>query len=93
MLRQDPPRRLAFASRLSSSDPFRSAVTSRLVAIVALNRRKPPPCPSGFLSVVYYYSKDKKLLVSDYMSAGSLSALLHGNATIIISISKSSQIC
>ncbi|KAI8024534.1 putative inactive receptor kinase [Camellia lanceoleosa] len=27
----------------------------------------------------YYYSKDEKLLVSDYMSAGSLSALLHGS--------------
>lgn len=27
----------------------------------------------------YYYSKDEKLLVYDYMGAGSLSALLHGN--------------
>ncbi|XP_027067987.1 probable inactive receptor kinase At2g26730 [Coffea arabica] len=27
----------------------------------------------------YYYSKDEKLLVSDYMPAGSLSALLHGS--------------
>ncbi|KAF5459098.1 hypothetical protein F2P56_023082 [Juglans regia] len=27
----------------------------------------------------YYYSKDEKLLVSDFMSAGSLSALLHGS--------------
>lgn len=27
----------------------------------------------------YYYSKDEKLLVYDYMSAGSLSALLHGS--------------
>lgn len=26
----------------------------------------------------YYYSKDEKLLVSDYLSAGSLSSLLHG---------------
>ncbi|KAI3724900.1 hypothetical protein L1987_64668 [Smallanthus sonchifolius] len=27
----------------------------------------------------YYFSKDEKLLVSDFMAAGSLSALLHGN--------------
>lgn len=27
----------------------------------------------------YYYSRDEKLLVSDYMPMGSLSALLHGN--------------
>lgn len=27
----------------------------------------------------YYYSRDEKLLVCDYMSMGSLSALLHGN--------------
>jgi hypothetical protein len=27
----------------------------------------------------FYYSKDEKLLVSDFMAAGSLSALLHGN--------------
>jgi hypothetical protein len=27
----------------------------------------------------YYFSKDEKLLVYDYMSMGSLSALLHGN--------------
>ncbi|KAJ0940815.1 putative non-specific serine/threonine protein kinase [Helianthus annuus] len=26
----------------------------------------------------FYYSKDEKLLVSDFMSAGSLYALLHG---------------
>ena len=30
----------------------------------------------------YYYSKDEKLLVSDYMPAGSLSALLHGEFLI-----------
>ncbi|XAR71853.1 Non-specific serine/threonine protein kinase [Bertholletia excelsa] len=28
----------------------------------------------------YYYSKDEKLLVCDYVPAGSLSALLHGNS-------------
>lgn len=32
----------------------------------------------------FYYSKDEKLLVCDYMPAGSLSALLHGNSLIII---------
>lgn len=32
----------------------------------------------------FYYSKDEKLLVSDYMPAGSLSALLHGNFFIFI---------
>lgn len=32
----------------------------------------------------FYFSKDEKLLVSDYMPAGSLSALLHGmNSTIL----------
>ncbi|XP_057971201.1 probable inactive receptor kinase At5g58300 [Malania oleifera] len=30
----------------------------------------------------YYYSKDEKLLVYDYIAAGSLSALLHGNRDI-----------
>ncbi|BFG36631.1 hypothetical protein CerSpe_229050 [Prunus speciosa] len=30
----------------------------------------------------YYYSKDEKLLVYDYISAGSFSALLHGNREI-----------
>ncbi|PKI66703.1 hypothetical protein CRG98_012898 [Punica granatum] len=29
--------------------------------------------------MAYYYSKDEKLLVTDYLSAGSLSALLHGS--------------
>lgn len=29
--------------------------------------------------IAYYYSKDEKLLVNDYMMNGSLSALLHGN--------------
>lgn len=33
----------------------------------------------------FYYSKDEKLLVYDYMPAGSLSALLHGNAPILSS--------
>ena len=32
----------------------------------------------------FYYSKDEKLLVYDYMSAGSLSALLHGNHVFLI---------
>lgn len=32
----------------------------------------------------FYYSKDEKLLVYDYMAAGSLSALLHGNALLLL---------
>lgn len=30
----------------------------------------------------YYYSKDEKLMVYEYYSQGSVSALLHGNASI-----------
>jgi hypothetical protein len=32
----------------------------------------------------YYFSKDEKLLVYDYMSMGSLSALLHGNNPLLL---------
>ncbi|KAI3446957.1 hypothetical protein Pfo_003622 [Paulownia fortunei] len=32
----------------------------------------------------FYYSKDEKLLVYDYMPAGSLSALLHGNSHLLL---------
>lgn len=37
----------------------------------------------------YYFSKDEKLLVYDYMPAGSLSALLHGNLFFIFLINLS----
>lgn len=33
----------------------------------------------------YYYSRDEKLLVSDYLPAGSLSALLHGEFLFLLS--------
>ena len=37
----------------------------------------------------FYFSKDEKLLVYDYMSAGSLSALLHGTMLSVVEISNS----
>lgn len=36
----------------------------------------------------YYYSKDEKLLVSDYFLGGSLSTILHGMYFLLISFSK-----
>ncbi|KAL0744605.1 hypothetical protein Bca4012_086118 [Brassica carinata] len=35
--------------------------------------------PNLVTLIAYYFSQDEKLLVSEYMSRGSLSALLHGN--------------
>jgi hypothetical protein len=41
----------------------------------------------------YYYSGDEKLLVYDYMSMGSLSALLHGEHFSIFGFDMFSLVC